>query len=182
MNQQLRKHIKPTLWDKMRVSRIRRMLGSCGQGVYFEKNTDFMRYPHRIVVGDNVIVKEGAKICPCNETAEVQIGRNTTIGYHTYMFASAGIYIGDNCQIAPFVYLVDSDHSIAKDRPMNQQPNQTAPIYIGNDVWIATGVKILRGVRIHDGAVVAAGAVVKSDVQPYEIVGGVPARHLDYRK
>ena len=182
MNQQLRKHIKPTLRDKYRIWRIRQQLGSCGAGVYFEKNTAFMRYPHLISIGSHVIVKEGAKICPCNEKASVSIGSNTTIGYHTFIFASAAIIIGSNCQIAPFVYLVDSDHSIDKDRPMNQQPNMTAPITIGDDVWIATGAKILRGVTIHDGAVIAAGAVVREDVRPYEIVGGIPARHLGYRQ
>lgn len=181
MNQQLRKHIRPTLRDKYRIWRIRQQLGSCGEGVYFEKNTDFMRYPHLIRIGENVIVKEGAKICPCNEQAAVNIGNNTTIGYHTFIFASAGISIGNDCQIAPFVYFVDSDHGIAKDSPMNQQPNITAPIRVGNDVWIATGAKILKGVTVHDGAVIAAGAVVKEDVQPYEIVGGIPARHLGYR-
>ncbi|MDF9798017.1 acetyltransferase-like isoleucine patch superfamily enzyme [Catalinimonas alkaloidigena] len=181
-NQQLRKHIKPTLTDKYRIWKIRRQLGNCGSGVYFEKNSAFMRYPHLISIGNNVIVKEGAKICPCNESASVSIGHNTTIGYHTFIFASASISIGNDCQIAPFVYLVDSDHAIAKEQLMNQQANLTAPIKIGNDVWIATGAKILRGVTIHDGAVIAAGAVVREDVQAYEIVGGIPAKHLGFRE
>jgi len=182
MNQQLRKHIKPSWRDKLRVRRVRRKLGSCGEGVYFEKNTDFMRYPHLISVGDQVVIKEGAKICPCNEQSRVRIGDRTTIGYHTFIFASSSIAIGSDCQIAPFVYFVDSDHGTDKALPMNQQPNQSAPITVGNDVWIATGAKILKGVTIHEGAVVAAGAVVKEDVQAYEIVGGIPARPLGFRQ
>lgn len=55
------------------------------------------------------------------------------------------------------------------------------PIVIGNDVWIARDVIVLSGVTIGDGAVVAAGAVVASDVAPYEMVGGLPARHLKWR-
>jgi len=55
-----------------------------------------------------------------------------------------------------------------------------API-IGNDVWIGACVNILRGVKIGSGAIIAAGAVVVKDVEPYSIVGGVPARHLRYR-
>jgi carbonic anhydrase/acetyltransferase-like protein (isoleucine patch superfamily) len=47
--------------------------------------------------------------------------------------------------------------------------------YIGNDVFIGTNVMILGGVRIGTGAVIAAGAVVTRDVEPYTIVGGVPA-------
>ncbi|MED1604887.1 CatB-related O-acetyltransferase [Cytobacillus kochii] len=52
---------------------------------------------------------------------------------------------------------------------------------IGNDVWIGANVTVLRGVTIGDGAVIAAGAVVNKDVEPYEIVGGVPAKHIKYR-
>lgn len=61
--------------------------------------------------------------------------------------------------------------------PMKPKPG---PV-IGNDVWIGGNVTILRGVTIGDGAVVAAGAVVTKDVKPYEIVGGVPAKHIKYR-
>jgi lipopolysaccharide transport system ATP-binding protein len=54
-------------------------------------------------------------------------------------------------------------------------------ITIGNDVWIARDVTILSGVTIGNGAVLAAGAVVTKDVADYEIVGGVPAKHIKFR-
>lgn len=54
-------------------------------------------------------------------------------------------------------------------------------VRIGNDVWIGQRATIRRGVTIGDGAIVAAGAVVVSDVPPYAIVGGVPARVIRYR-
>lgn len=52
---------------------------------------------------------------------------------------------------------------------------------IGNDVWIGAGVTIMEGIRIGDGAVIAANAVVTKDVKPYEIVGGIPAKHIKNR-
>lgn len=49
-------------------------------------------------------------------------------------------------------------------------------VEIGHDVWIGHGATILPGVKIGNGAVIGAGAVVSRDVDPYMIVGGVPAR------
>lgn len=54
-------------------------------------------------------------------------------------------------------------------------------IVIDDDVWIGYGARVLSGVHIGQGAVIAAGAVVTSDVPPYAIVGGVPAKHINYR-
>ena len=52
---------------------------------------------------------------------------------------------------------------------------------IGNDVWIGANVLIMSGVHIGDGAIVAAGAVVTKDVEPYTVVGGVPAKTIRKR-
>jgi len=164
-----------------RLWRNKQIIGSCGEGVFFEDNIHLMRFPKNISLADHIVVKAGARLCPCNEKATISIGKNTTIGYHTFFFASEKIEIGQDCMIAPFVYIVDSDHSIDKGSPMNSQPNITAPIKIGNDVWIGTGAKILKGVTVGNGAVIAAGALVKDDVADYEIVGGIPAKKISER-
>lgn len=49
-------------------------------------------------------------------------------------------------------------------------------ITLGNDVWVGFEAVILSGVTIGDGAIIGARAVVTKDVEPYTIVGGVPAR------
>lgn len=180
-NEQLRKHLIFEERHLERLEAFKKSLKACGDQVFFDDNVQIMRYPQNFEVGGNVVIKEGAKICPCNENAFISIGENTTVGYHTMIFASEKIVIGKNCLIAPFAYFVDSDHGIAKDQLINQQANITAAIVIEDDVWIGTGARILKGVHIGTGAVVAAGALVKEDVAPYTIVGGLPAKKIGER-
>lgn len=52
---------------------------------------------------------------------------------------------------------------------------------IGNDVWIGRNATIMPGVTVGDGAIIGAGAVLASDVAPYQIVAGNPARPLRRR-
>lgn len=179
---QLRKHLHFTWKVKWRQWREARRLGKLGKGVYLDKNVELQRYPKNIFVGDDVVLKEGARICACNENAEIHIGNRTTIGFHNFIFASAGIAIGDDCLIAPFVYIVDSNHRAKLGQNINLQGNDTASIQIGNDVWIASNVTILKGVTIGDGAIIAANSVVNKDVPPYEIWGGSPAKKLGNRE
>ena len=166
----------------MRQFTVRRKINTLGENVFIEKNVKILRFTKNVDIGKNVVLKEGARICSCNKNAKVYIGKNTTFGYHSFLFSSESIEIGNDCLIAPFVYIVDSDHNIEKDKLINEQPNSTAPVKIGNDVWIGTGAKILKGVSIENGAVIAAGAIVKSDVKAYEIYGGIPARKISDRK
>ena len=54
-------------------------------------------------------------------------------------------------------------------------------IVIGNDVWIGYDTVIMAGVRIGDGAIIGTRAVVTKNVEPYSIVGGVPAKEIRKR-
>jgi acetyltransferase-like isoleucine patch superfamily enzyme len=181
MTSQLRKHTKTSLRNRFRWWWQKQRLGFLGRGVHIDKNVDLMRFPKNIYIQQNAMLKEGSKLCACNAQAQIRIGANTTFGYYSFLFASSSIQIGDNCLIAPFVYLVDTDHDIKRDQLINSQANISAPIVIGNDVWIGTGAKILKGVTIGDGAVIAAGAVVKESVDAYAIVGGIPAKKISER-
>ncbi len=181
-NNQLRNHLKFSFLHKIRQISLGKKLNSLGENVFIERNVKVLRFPKNVSIGKNVVLKEGARICSCNENAIVSIGENTTFGYHSFLFSSESIEIGNNCLIAPFVYIVDSDHNIDKAQLINEQPNNTSPIKIGNDVWIGTGAKILKGVNIGTGAVIAAGSIVNSDVKTYEIHAGIPAKKISERK
>jgi acetyltransferase-like isoleucine patch superfamily enzyme len=73
---------------------------------------------------------------------------------------------------------------MAQSNPVIVEQNifEEFPItYIGHDVWIGAKAILKTGVTIGNGAIVAAGAVVTSDVAPYSIVGGIPAKLIRYR-
>lgn len=178
---QLRKHIKFSFWNRLRAFNQSTRLGKLGKGVFIDKNVSLLRFPKNIFIDDEVVIKQGAHICACNADSKIKIGKRTTVGFYTFVYASESIVIGNDCLIAPFVYIVDSDHSIQRGMPINRQSNQTQSIIIEDDVWIATGAKILKGVRIGKGSVIAAGAVVKEEVPPYSIVGGIPGKIIGSR-
>jgi virginiamycin A acetyltransferase len=52
---------------------------------------------------------------------------------------------------------------------------------VGNDVWIGYEALIMPGVRIGNGAIVSSRSVVVSDVAPYSVVGGNPAKAIKHR-
>lgn len=80
------------------------------------------------------------------------------------------IEIGNGCAISHDFTVMDSDaHSLNGSR-------KTAPVIIGDHVWIGTRVTILPGVRVGNGAVIAAGALVSKDVPDGALVAGVPAK------
>lgn len=54
-------------------------------------------------------------------------------------------------------------------------------VEIGNDVWIGNNVTLFDGIKIGDGAIIANGAIVTKDVEPYSIVGGIPAKVIKMR-
>jgi acetyltransferase-like isoleucine patch superfamily enzyme len=177
----VRTYSTPTWCQRVRVRLLSRRLARVGRDVYVDRNVGFLRHPDRITIGDHVIVKEGARLCPTNPDATITIGDWTTIGYHTFVFASTAITIGANCLIAPFCYLVDSHHGIARDVLIREQAMTARPIAIDDDVWLGVRVTVLNGVHIGRGAVVGAGAVVNQDVPSLAIVAGNPARVIGYR-
>jgi len=180
-NAQMRDHL-PSLfvqrsrwiWQKLRGVKID--YSAC----LFDR-VNILRFPRRVKIDAQVVVKSGVHLCPCRANARIVIGARTTIGFYTFIYASSSIEIGDDCMIAPFVYIVDSDHGSRRGTLMNQQLNQPRPVRIGNDVWIGAHSVVLAGTTIGDGAVIAAGAVVRGDVAPGAIMGGVPARLLGER-
>lgn len=102
------------------------------------------------------------------------------------------IEIGAYCSIAPGVmFLISSEHGLNRIstfpykvilmKNAKSEAVSKGDIVVEDDVWIGYGATIMSGVHIGQGAVIAAGSVVTKDVEPYAIVGGVPACTIKYR-
>jgi acetyltransferase-like isoleucine patch superfamily enzyme len=118
----------------------------------------------------------------CGEN--IHLGNNSHINQYCCIWASKNskIVLGDNLLMGPGVKMFSSNHSSQIGEPMNIQPYVEKDIIIGNDVWLGANAVIVAGVTIGDGAIVAAGSVVTKNVEPYTIVGGVPAKLIRKRE
>ena len=141
----------------------------------------------RARIGRHVIIREGSEV-----ESSVEIGDYSYIsGPRAYIEAAT---IGKFCSIARQTTIGVSGHDYKKvtTHPFiidpayefvceNGSQTQKLPPVIGHDVWIGMNCVVHRGVTIGHGAVIASDAVVTTDVRPYSIVGGNPARHIKYR-
>jgi acetyltransferase-like isoleucine patch superfamily enzyme len=138
-----------------------------------------------IVIGDDVQVDGKCSIAFAARFADrplLQIGDHTKIGHSCHFTVGKEIRIGRHCLIAVHVYLFDSPgHPTDPELRRQGLPptdDQVRPIVIEDNVWIGRNAAIFPGVTIGEGSVVSAGAVVMSDVPPYTVVAGNPARKI----
>jgi acetyltransferase-like isoleucine patch superfamily enzyme len=105
----------------------------------------------------------------------LRFGTDIDVGENVLLRAGGGLTIGNRVLIAAGAAVVTVGHPI---EPPRWGRVTTAPVTIGDDVWIGVNAVVLPGVTIGNGAIVAAGAVVTEDVASYTMVGGVPATVL----
>lgn len=148
--------------------------GQFGSNVKIER-------PWCVQIGERSMFQSDVWLNVGSENAVLEIGNRVFMGRGTEIEVAERVFIGNHALIAPGVFISDHNHGMGNDLPMDEQKCEIRPIFIGNDVWVGANAVILSGVNIGDGAVVAAGAVVNNDVEPYSIVGGVPARLIKRR-
>lgn len=138
-------------------------------------------HPENIHLGRNVYVGHYAILKGYYKNT-MRIGDETWIGQQCFFHAAGGIDIGARVGIGPGVRIITSFHREAgRDTPILFSPIEFRGVVIEDDVDLGVGTTVLPGVRIGRGAQVGAGAVVTTDVAPYAVVAGVPARVLRER-
>lgn len=151
-----------------------------GRGVVFEPGV-LVFHPEQIEIGDDVYVGHNTILKGYYKNRLV-IGRGVWIGQQCFLHSAGGIVIGENVGIGPAVRIITSTHAEeGRDKPILHSRIEFAPVVIEADSDIGVGAIILPGVTVGRGAQIGAGAVVTSDVPPYAVVAGVPARLLRLR-
>ena len=105
----------------------------------------------------------------------ISIGEGSGIGNYSKI---EGAIIGKNVLMGEYCCIYRRNHNfIDKNKLIIEQGySHDAVVSVGDDVWIGDRVSILPGVQIGNGAVIGTGSVVTSNVEPYTIIAGNPAR------
>jgi len=108
----------------------------------------------------------------------LEIAPGVAIDESVFLYCVAPIKVGLRAVISREAFLCTASHDIHS----NNRKLITAPIIIGDYVWVAARAFIGPGVTIGEGAVVGACAVVTRDVEPWTVVAGNPARFIKKRE
>ena len=134
----------------------------------------------KITIGRNVSIDRGAEFFPLGRgyPSKIVIGNNVHIGAYNRFASMNEVIIEDDVLFAAYVHVTDHSHEFVEVKlPIHMQGVRTkGPVKIEKGAWLGFRCNILSGVTIGKNSVVAAGAVVTSDVPPYSVVAGVPAR------
>lgn len=134
-----------------------------------------------ISIGANSIILPYAFLATYG--GKIQIGRNCSVNPFCMLYGHGNLTIGDHVRIATGVVMVPANHVFSDPTvPISEQGLSQQGITVDDDVWIGANVTVMDGVHIGHGAVVGAGAVVTKDVNPFSIVGGIPAKPIGTRK
>jgi len=181
-----------------------RLIGRVGRNVTFGVNV-VLRHPHKIVIGDNVVVDDNCCLDAKGTTNEgirigsgVFVGRNTilsckngdividdnaNVGFNVEVFSAGRVRVGKDVLIAAYTYLVGGDHLFDRvDVPVLYQGRTAQGIEVDDNVWLGAHVVVSDGSRVGRDAIVGAGAVVRGEIPPFAIAAGVPARVIRDRR
>jgi len=146
-------------YKRIRGSRMETRLAVEGNG-----SLEIERGRISVYYGTDILVFKGAHLT---------FKGDATINQGVQIICMDAISIGADVLISRDVVIRDNDggHEI-----MKEGYRKTAPVVIGNHVWIGQGAMIMKGVTIGEGAIIAAGAWVVTDVKPNSLVMGDPSR------
>lgn len=206
----LRRLVKTTLWylksprylARITNSKWRRLATAChptarvnlseppllGASVSIGRYTTIICYRKgKLVLGDGVWIGDG---CEIGILGSVRIGQGTSLQHGTQLHGD--VDIGAGCTCAANLYIASTSHRYLDEPSLpirwqdaramkNWMPEYSRPVVVEEDCWLGINVVICPGVTVGRGSVVGANSVVTSNVPPYSVIAGTPARLIKQR-
>jgi len=107
----------------------------------------------------------------------LEMGDYSCLGNDTDCYCVDRIRIGSHATVSQYSFLCTASHDYTNPK----MPLTTAPVIIGDGVWITADVYVAPGVTIGEGAVIGVRSAVFKDVAPWTVVGGNPAKFIKKR-
>lgn len=187
--------IKPPLSYRVRVVLRRlhsrfvlgRRLGHLGRGSSVGKPLLLLGHEN-IRIGDHTSVRDGARIEAqprfAHRTPQLRIGSQTNIEQNVHIMCQSRIDIGDRVSVTGNCAIVDVTHpvDVAGIKIGDEIVDENSYVEIQDDVFIGFGAVVLPNVTIGRGAVIGANSVVSTDIPPFSVAAGAPARVIRQRR
>ena len=149
----------------------------------------------KLVVEDNVMLFQDVEII---SSKSIKIGKGTTLNKNVTIKGNVkieeNVWVAQNCIIegsevcvlkdvilGPYVHIVDGSHKIDSNKKILNDPGESSPILIGENVWVGAGAIILPGVTIGKGSIIAARSVVTKNIPDFVVAAGIPAKVIKSR-
>jgi putative colanic acid biosynthesis acetyltransferase WcaF len=107
----------------------------------------------------------------------LEMGDYAGLGPYVDCYNVAKVTLGDYCIVSQYTYLCSASH----DYTRINLPLVSKPIRLGHRVWVASDAFIGLGVTVGDGVVIGARSSVFTDIEPWTVVAGSPARRIKMR-
>lgn len=148
---------------------------------------------HTSIVDDGAIIEEDVKVWHWTHvSSNAKIGKGSSLGQNVYI--GGKVIIGHNVKIQNNVSVYESVvleddvfcgpsvvfTNVLNPRSKVPRKHEYRGTYVSRGATLGANCTIVCGLRIGEFAFIGAGAVVTSDVKPFALMVGVPARHVGW--
>lgn len=158
-----------------------------GKNVYLDQGVYLHALPGGISIGEGTFLMHHTTLHVFNfrrlPQAGITVGKNCFLGEFNVIRGQGGVHIGNDVYTGPMVQIVAVNHVYNNpDVPIREQGITAQGIVIEDDVWLGANVVVVDGVTIGRGSIIGAGSVVTTNIPPYSIAIGTPAKPVKDRR
>ncbi len=183
-----------------------KIFSAVGRNVVFGTNVVF-RHPHKIKIGDNVIIDDNClldakgssnngitignnvflgrnSILSCKD-GDIELHDHANIGFNCEIFSSSKVVLEEYALLAAYCYVVGGgNYNLEKTgKPISEQPIfEDKGVLLEKNCWLGARVTVLDGVKIGHDSAIGSGALVNSEIPPFSIAVGTPAKVVKIRE